>query len=85
MNHPTVNGIAYSSIFLSVSLFSSEQNCLVFSKDVDLLDAAVNLFARLNEERSRACDKDLLAKLVLTLLILGVSNVAELILSKDCN
>jgi len=47
------------------------------------LDAAVDLFAGLEEETLGSFEEDLLAQLVLPMLILGVSDVAELILLQN--
>ena len=83
INHPAVNCVADSAVLLSMSLLCSQQESLLFSKDVDFLDAALDLFTRLKEERAGTSHENLLSKLVLALLILRVLDVAEFIVSKD--
>lgn len=81
--HPSVNGISHGTICLSVSFLSSQQECFVFSKNVDCLDSSYYLFTRLNKEALRTNSKNLLSKLVLSLIIFRIENVAELVFSED--
>ena len=47
------------------------------------MDTSVNFFTWLDKEAFRSCDKDFLSQLILTLLVLGVTDVAELVLKKN--
>ena len=63
-----------------MSLLCTKQECLILSKDIDLLDSSVDLLTRLEEETLGSFKEHLLTQLVLPMLILGVSDVTELIL-----
>jgi len=83
VHHPSVDSVPHCAIVFSVSLLSTQKEGFFFSEDVNLLDSTVNFLTWLDEKAARARDEDFLSELVLSLLVLGVEDVAELIFSQD--
>ena len=83
VHHPSVDSVPHCAIIFSVSLLSTQKKGFFFSEDVNFLDSTVYFFTWLDEEAARASDKDFLSELILSLLVLGVEDVAEFIFSQD--
>ncbi len=82
IDHPSIHGLADSFILLSVSLICEQKKSLILAKNVNFLNATVDFFTRLEEETLRTVNQYLLAKLVLTLFIFRIEDIAELILAE---
>ena len=82
-HHPSVDGVPDCAVLLLEGFFSSHQQRFVSREQVHLLDAASDLFTRLDKEALGSSLEYLFTELVVALLVDGVEDVAELIFSEN--
>mmetsp|Transcript_29109 Transcript_29109/g.26513 ORF Transcript_29109/g.26513 Transcript_29109/m.26513 type:complete len:248 (-) Transcript_29109:679-1422(-) len=84
MNHPFITSNSSIAIFIFHGFFSSQQEGLIFLKDVGILNSALKMLTRLKEERALTNSKLEISQSVLACIgVNRILNIAVLVLSED--